>query len=206
VIDTHFSRTLSVSCAGSSHVLNLTTVLGSPWSGGRHAAFFRPFSFDTLPFMMSCPVDREEILVRLRERIVAFAASRIAGDVAEDLAQELLPLSLQILRFKMMAVYRKAERRGERGSISVDDLQVPDLGPDPAAYLEQKEMVERLRCAMSGLCERCRQLMRLKLEGRSFAEIQKHMGAGSINTVYTWDFRCRKELLDLLGGSWEGRQ
>jgi len=168
-------------------------------------------------------VDREEILVRLRERIVAFAASRIAGDAAEDLAQEvlmllhekyahverleeLLPLSLQILRFKMMAVYRKAERRGERGSISVDELQVPDLGPDPAAYLERKEMVERLRRAMSGLCERCRQLMRLKLEGKSFAEIQKHMGAGSINTVYTWDFRCRKELLDLLGGSWEGHQ
>ena len=165
-------------------------------------------------------MDREEILVRLRERIVAFAASRIAGDVAEDLAQEvlmllhekyahverleeLLPLSLQILRFKIMAVHRKAERRGERGSISVDDVQVPDLGPDPAAYVERKEMLERLRRAMGGLCERCRQLMRLKLEGKSFVEIQNQMGAGSINTVYTWDFRCRKELLDLLGGSWE---
>jgi RNA polymerase sigma-70 factor (ECF subfamily) len=106
----------------------------------------------------------------------------------------------------MMAVYRKAERRGERGSISVDDVQVLDLGPDPAAYLERKEMLERLRRAMGGLCERCRQLMRLKLEGRSFAEIQKQMGAGSINTVYTWDFRCRKELLDRLGGSWEGHK
>jgi RNA polymerase sigma-70 factor (ECF subfamily) len=168
-------------------------------------------------------VDREEILVRLRERIVAFAASRIAGDIAEDLAQEvlmllhekyahverleeLLPLSLQILRFKMMAVHRKAERRGERGSISVDDVQLPDLGPDPGAYVERKEMLERLRRAMSGLCERCRQLMRLKLEGKSFLEIQKQMGAGSINTVYTWDFRCRKELMGLLGGSWEGRR
>ena len=120
--------------------------------------------------------------------------------------EELLPLSLQILRFKMMAVYRKAERRGERGSISVDDVQVPDLGPDPAAYVERKEMLESLRRAMGGLCDRCRQLMRLKLEGKSFVEIQKQMEAGSINTVYTWDFRCRKELLDLLGGSWEGHR
>jgi len=49
--------------------------------------------------------------------------------------EELLPLSLQILRFKMMAVYRKAERRGERGSISVDDLQLPDLVPrDPLTF------------------------------------------------------------------------
>jgi RNA polymerase sigma-70 factor (ECF subfamily) len=168
-------------------------------------------------------MDREEILVRLRERIVAFAASRISGDVAEDLAQEvlmllhekyahvdrleeLLPLSLKILRFKMMAANRKADRRGERGSISVDDLQLPDLGPGPAVYLEQKEMRERLRSAMSRLCERCQQLMRLKLEGHTFAQIQKRMGAGSINTVYTWDFRCRKELLDLLGGSWEGHR
>ncbi len=120
--------------------------------------------------------------------------------------EELLPLSLQILRFKMMAVYRKAERRGERGTISVDDLQLPDLGPGPGEYLERKEMVERLRRAMSGLCERCRELMRLKLEGKSFVEIQKQMRAGSINTVYTWDFRCRKELLNLLGGSWEGQR
>ncbi len=120
--------------------------------------------------------------------------------------EDLVPLSLQIMRFKMMAVHRKAERRGERGSISVDDVQVPDLGADPGAHLERKEMVERLRRAMSGLGERCRQLMRLKLEGKNFAEIQKELGARSINTVYTWDFRCRKELLDLLGGSWEGRR
>ena len=29
------------------------------------------------------------------------------------------------------------------------------------------------------------------------------MGAQSINTVYTWDFRCRKHLLELMGGDWE---
>ena len=38
------------------------------------------------------PVDRAAILSRLRERMVAFAASRSAGAHAEDLAQEVLVL------------------------------------------------------------------------------------------------------------------
>lgn len=29
------------------------------------------------------------------------------------------------------------------------------------------------------------------------------MNQTSINTIYTWDLRCRKQLLDLMGGSWE---
>ena len=27
----------------------------------------------------------------------------------------------------------------------------------------------------------------------------------SINTIYTWDFRCRKQLLERMGRSWEPR-
>ena len=56
---------------------------------------------------------------------------------------------------------------------------------------------------MSQLGERCRELFKWKLEGNSFPEIQKLMGQTSINTIYTWDLRCRKQLLDLMGGSWE---
>ena len=29
------------------------------------------------------------------------------------------------------------------------------------------------------------------------------MGVPAINTVYTWDHRCRKNLLELMGGDWE---
>ena len=165
---------------------------------------------------------REDVIVRLRERIVAFAASRISRDVAEDLAQEvlivlqekyahvteiqeLIPLSLQIVRFKMVSLRRKLMRRGENTSVSVDELPLPDLGQSPLTALERKERVERLKAALATLGERCRQLMRLKLEGKAFAEIQKEMGAATINTVYTWDFRCRKELLERLGGGWEGK-
>ena len=50
---------------------------------------------------------------------------------------------------------------------------------------------------------RCREVFRLKLQGKSFGEIQEILGAKSVNTVYTWDFRCRQQLLKLLGGRWE---
>jgi RNA polymerase sigma-70 factor (ECF subfamily) len=166
---------------------------------------------------------REVILAKLRERIVSFAASRIQRDAAEDLAQEvlillhqkyghlerledLLPLSLQIVRFKMMALRRKAQRRGEYTQVPVDEIQVADGAADPLAAAELGEMRERLIAAVSRLEDRCRKLFALKLEGRNYAEIQAILGVASINTVYTWDFRCRKNLLELMGGGWEGRR
>jgi len=163
---------------------------------------------------------REELLEKLRERIVGFAASRLQRDAAEDLAQDvlillhqkyghldrledLLPLSLRIVRFKMMAYRRKAQRRGEYTQVPVDGVQLASGGLDPLTAAEQREMRERLAAAVSHLGQRCRQLFALKLEGKSFPEIQAILGASSINTVYTWDFRCRKNLLELMGGRWE---
>lgn len=163
---------------------------------------------------------REEILRKLRERIVGFAASRLQGDTAEDLAQEVLvvlhekyahvtrledlvPLALQIVRFKMLAARRKSVRRGEYTQVSINDLQVPDGAADPAMAAERAEMRERLMQAISRMGERCRRMFALKLEGKTFGEIQTILGAGSINTVYAWDWRCRKHLIELMGGSWE---
>ena len=120
--------------------------------------------------------------------------------------EELLPLSLQIVRFKIMSLRRKAVRRGEYTQVSVTDIPLPDLEASPADRLERNEMLERLSRAMSQLRPRCRELMRLKLQGKNFAEIQKAMGAASINTVYTWDFRCRKNLLERMGGDWEPKR
>src|SRR5580692_5085208 len=169
------------------------------------------------------PSSREEILEKLRERIVGFAASRLQRDAAEDLAQEvlillhqkyghlerledLLPLSLQIVRFKMLAFRRKTQRRGEYTQVPVDEIQVADGAADPLAAAEQREMRERLIAAVGKMGERCRKLFALKLEGKSYAEIQAILGVGSKNTVYTWDFRCRKHLLELMGGSWEASE
>ncbi len=117
--------------------------------------------------------------------------------------EDLLPLSLQIVRFKIMSLRRKAVRHGEYTQVSITDIPLPDLDSNPADYVERKEMLERLSRAIPQLGERCRELIRLKLQGRTFPEIQKIMGAAAINTVYTWDHRCRKNLLDLMGGAWE---
>ena len=165
-------------------------------------------------------MDRDQILVGLRERILAFATLRVSRDRAEDLTQEVLavlhekyahvkelaelvPLSFQVLRFKMLDAHRKSIRRGEYNQESVDDLPLADPGEDPAMQLDQKQRVARLSAAMAQLGERCRELFKWKLEGNSFPEIQKRMGQTSINTIYTWDLRCRKQLLGLMGGSWE---
>ncbi len=164
-----------------------------------------------------------EILARLRERIVGFAASRVGRDSAEDIAQEvlillheryahvesldeLLPLSFQIVRFKVMALRRKAARRGEAAQVAAEDFPLPDGRPDPETAAAQREMRERLIRAIAQLGGRCRRLFALKLGGMGFAGIQAAMGAPSINTVYTWDFRCRRDLLARMGGDWELRQ
>jgi RNA polymerase sigma-70 factor (ECF subfamily) len=117
--------------------------------------------------------------------------------------EELVPLSLQIVRFKVAGLRRKAYRRGETGQVSVDEIQVPDLSPDPEAFAQRREMADRLSAAVSRLGDRCREIFRLKLQGKTFPEIQAILKAESINTVYTWDSRCRKQLLDLMGGKWE---
>src|SRR3981081_3681656 len=84
--------------------------------------------------------------------------------------EDLLPLSLQIVRFKVLSTRRKAARRGEYTQVSVTDIQLPDLDANPATLVERRELLERLGRAMSVLGERCRELMRLKLQGKTFPE------------------------------------
>jgi hypothetical protein len=91
---------------------------------------------------------RDEILTSLRERILAFATSRVSREVAEDLTQEVLvllhekyarvteltelvPLAFQVLRFKMLDAHRKSLRRGEYNQESVDELPLANPGDDP---------------------------------------------------------------------------
>ena len=169
-------------------------------------------------------LERNQILELLRERIVRFAASRLAGaaadGAADDIAQEvllvlhekypdldrvedLLPLSIEIARFKILAARRKTIRRGENTQISVDDLPLAGALPDPLEQSVRRERLEILEAALKGLGERCRKIFSLKLRGFSFIDIQKQLKVGSINTLYTWDFRCRRELRQRLGSDWE---
>jgi RNA polymerase sigma-70 factor (ECF subfamily) len=149
-----------------------------------------------------------------------FAASRMQRDQAEDLVQEtlvvmhekyghletledLVPVAIETCRLKMMGARRKSTRRGETTSVSVEDVPLADKQPDPSVLAQRHEQLSRLEAAMVQLGERCRELFRLKLLGYTFPEIQLAMQAQSINTIYTWDLRCRKSLLEKLGGSWE---
>ena len=162
---------------------------------------------------------RSEILARLRERIVRFAASKV-GEGSDDIAQEvllllhekypaldrvedLLPLSIEIARFKILAARRKTIRRGENTQVSVDDLPLAEGGPDPLEQAVRRERLEALEAALKDLGDRCREIFRLKLQGLSFIDIQKQLRVGSINTLYTWDLRCRKELRARLGKDWD---
>ncbi len=178
-------------------------------------------------------MQKSEILAKLRERIVRYAASHLQGsgnaDLAQDLAQEvllvlhekypelervedLLPLSLEIARLKLWAARRKSSRRGEDRAVSLDDAgalirdEPRSREEDPFEQASRRETVARIEAALEHLGERCRELYRLKLEGYSFVEIQARLGVAAINTLYTWDFRCRKRLLERLGGSWERPQ
>jgi RNA polymerase sigma-70 factor (ECF subfamily) len=165
-------------------------------------------------------------MARLRERIFRFAASRLSRDAADDVAQEvlvvlqekygslervedLLPLSLEIARFKMLGARRKMVRRGEHNQVSVDDLPLAGGDASPYDQAARRERLERLESALATLGERCRELFRLKLEGYTFPEIQKRLGVAALNTLYTWDFRCRKQLIERLGDGekdWEKGQ
>jgi RNA polymerase sigma-70 factor (ECF subfamily) len=103
----------------------------------------------------------------------------------------------------MLDRHRKSFRRGEYNQESLDDHPLVDPGEDPAMQAEQKERVTQLIAALQQLGERCQKLFRLKLEGNTFPEIQQILRERSINTIYTWDSRCRKQLLTLMGGKWE---
>ncbi len=169
---------------------------------------------------MQTNVTRNQILEALRERIVRFAASRLGGVGGDDIAQEvllvlhekypaldrvedLLPLSIEIARFKILAARRKTIRRGENTQVSVDDLPLAGGGPNPLEQALRRERLELLEAALRGLGERCREIFRLKQQGLNIIGIQKQLKVGSINTLYTWDFRCRKELRERLGADWD---
>src|SRR3954471_19071206 len=96
-------------------------------------------------------------------------------DLAEDLAQEvllvienrysavesldeLLPLSLRILRFKSIAMRRKSMRRGELTSVPAEEAALADTGPSPEVWAENREVLERLKAAVGKLGGRCREM------------------------------------------------
>ena len=160
-------------------------------------------------------LSRDDAISRLRERIVGFAASRMGKEAAEDLAQETLlvlerryrnveredemvAVAFQILRFQIAGWRRKTVRRGEPWAVAVDDLPLADPNANPETLAVRQEFKERLLAALAELGDRCRTLLRMKLQDQSFEDIRRHFQVESINTIYTWDLRCRQQLKTLL--------
>ena len=69
---------------------------------------------------------------------------------------------------------------------------------------ELRERMAHLSEAAKSVQQYRRAVLKTYVE-RLQSRIQELLGAGSINTVYTWDARCRKQLLESMGGSWESR-
>lgn len=109
--------------------------------------------------------------------------------------EELLPLAFEIMRFKLMGWRNRDTRRGENTQLDVTEIPLADPTPGQDILIDRQRRLDLLTTALAGMGERCRNIFRWKLEGKGFPEIQKLLGADSINTVYTWDARCRKELL-----------
>ena len=122
------------------------------------------------------------------------AASRLTRDLADDLAQDvllvlhqkypevteltdLIPLAFQVLRFKMLDLQRKRYRRGEYNQESIHDLPLADPHDNPATALEHKQVMDRLIASIERLGPRCRDLFRLKFEGKTFSRNPVDHGA-----------------------------
>jgi RNA polymerase sigma-70 factor (ECF subfamily) len=119
-----------------------------------------------------------------------------------DRPEELVPLAIEIARLKIWGARRKSARRGEHTQVSVDSVPLANGEADPFELAARRERLDHLETALRSLGQRCRELFRLKLQGMKFPEIRDVLKVDSLNTLYTWDFRCRKQLLEAMGGSW----
>jgi RNA polymerase sigma-70 factor (ECF subfamily) len=170
---------------------------------------------------------RDEVLSRVRSRVLAAARRWLPAAEAEDVAQEallllatkyahvaaaeeLVALGARIVHFKRSAHWRKAGRRGALGEAPLPEAPdgasdpidaIASGAPDPEAAAVARQRLALLLEAAARLDGRCRSLLQRKLEGASFVEIAAELGR-PVNTVYSWDYRCHARLRALLGDRW----
>jgi RNA polymerase sigma-70 factor (ECF subfamily) len=159
----------------------------------------------------SVELDKDQALRLLRERIFRYAASRVSREVADDLAQtammilerkysskdaaeEILRIAIGIMKRLLQAQYRT----GKIEMVAVESATLGDDSPDPEQQARFRQLQAKIMLGIEKLGGRCRSLFLLKLDGYGFEEIRQKMGANSIDTVYTWDFRCKRDLAKLL--------
>ena len=117
------------------------------------------------------------------------------ADVREP--EDRVRLGIEILRKKRAGHFRKVRRHGEDGSVDAAEAGLEDQAPDPEELAHRQLIAERLWHVVAALSGRCRELVLLKLEDRTFPEIAEIMKA-KLNTVYSWDHRCTERLRSLV--------
>ena len=135
-----------------------------------------------------------------RTALVSGAGGPMGAAIASRLAAEgadLVPLAVTTMKFKILEL----RRNKDRGHQPLGDSPLPGHHPNPETVAAAAQRESRILNAILQLGPRCRLLFLLKLQGFNFIEIMPRMAAASINTVYTWDRRCRAELQKLLGGA-----
>ena len=162
---------------------------------------------------------REELYKNIHARILSWATSKVGETRAADLAQDvmleltrkyshlddpedLVPVAVQILKFKTWGENRRRRRRKEDQQLQVEDVVLEYNGPSPEQWTIDQQVKGLLPEAVKRLGKACRELIGLELEGRSLKEIIDHFGVPS-GTVYARSSRCRKalgkELRQLMG-------
>lgn len=154
--------------------------------------------------------EREAILQQIHARIRGYAASKVDEERAQDLAQEvmvvllekytdlddpedLLPVAIQTLKFKLWGDNRRRWRRKEDQQVPVEDLALHYDGPSPEQRTIRQEYRDALRKAVGQLRRPCQELLTMQLEGMSPKEIIQRLGEPD-GTVYARINRCRKAL------------
>lgn len=161
--------------------------------------------------------DRQEIFSKLRERIRGYATSIVGADRAEDVAQEtvivlvekyesvetlteLLRIAFKVARFKIGNLIRLEGRRKTGGLEDEQWEQIQDTPErEPEDEAIRREQISQLAEAIRSLSKKCQEIFRMKLEGHNFADIAEALRAGSVDTLYVWDHRCRRKLKEVLG-------
>jgi RNA polymerase sigma factor (sigma-70 family) len=172
-------------------------------------------------------LSRDEVLTRVRARVLGAARARLSPADAEDLtqealvllttkyahvtaAEELVALGVRIVALKRAAFWRKGTRRQKLNGTPPRPVEpggedpldgVPGVSPDPEAIAIAKQRLALFVEAAARLDGRCREILRRKLQGASFVEIAGELER-PVGTVYSWDHRCHQRLKALLADRW----
>ena len=191
------------------------------------SSWFTAVGYSPAAMADDAPLSRDDVLARVRARVLAAARARLSPADAEDLTQdallllstkyahveapeELVALGVRIVALKRSALWRKASRRKELGETPAPPVEPgsgdpldrrPGDAPDPEAIAHDRQRLEIFVEAAARLDGRCREILRRKLQGASFVEIALELGR-SVGTVYSWDWRCHQRLKGLLGDRW----